>query len=60
MAKTRFRYNETSCRYEPFYIKGKTLRNRTLLFLSLSFALAVGSYFYILKYIPSLDEIFLT
>lgn len=60
MAKTRFRYNETTCRYEPFYIRGKTLRNRMLLFLTLSSILAVGSYLYILKYIPSLDEIFLT
>lgn len=59
MAKTRFRYNEKTCRYEPFYIRGKALRNRMLLFLSLSLALAVGSYLYVLKYIPSLDEMFL-
>lgn len=60
MAKTRFRYNETTCRYEPFYVKGKVLRNRMLLFLSLSFVIAVSAYLYVLKYIPSLDEMFLT
>lgn len=60
MAKIRFRYNEKTCRYEPFYIKGKVLRNRMLLFLSLSLALSLGSYVYVLKYIPSLDEMFLT
>lgn len=60
MARTRFRYNEKTCKYEPFYVKGKVLRNRILLFVFLSFALAVGSYAYVLKYIPSLDEIFLT
>lgn len=56
---TRFRYNATTCRYEPFYVQGKVLRNRVILFLSLSLSLAIGSYIYVLKYIPSLDEIFL-
>lgn len=56
---TRFRYNEATCKYEPFFVKGKVLRNRVLAFLSLSLALAFGSYLYLLKYIPSLDEIFL-
>ena len=59
MAKTQFRYNHTTCRYEPFYVKGKVLRNRMLFFLAFSFILAMGAYFYVLKYIPSLDEIFL-
>ena len=57
---TRFRYNPTTCRYEPFYVKGRVLRNRLLLFMSLSFFLALGSYLYVLRYVPSLDEIFLT
>ena len=56
---TKFRYNKETCRYEPFYVKGKVLRNRMLVFLFFSLALAVGSYFYLLRYIPSLDEIFL-
>jgi murein DD-endopeptidase MepM/ murein hydrolase activator NlpD len=59
MARTQFRYNEATCRYEPFYVKGKVLRNRILIFTCLSFVLAFGSYIYVLKYIPSLDEIFL-
>src|SRR5687768_10722856 len=60
MAKTRFRYNEKTCRYEPFYVRGKVLRNRMLLFFTLSLALALASYCFVLKYIPSLDEMFLT
>lgn len=56
---TRFRYNAATCRYEPFYVKGRVLRNRILLFLSLSFLLALGGYTWLLKYVPSLDEIFL-
>jgi murein DD-endopeptidase MepM/ murein hydrolase activator NlpD len=56
---TQFRYNEATCKYEPFFVAGKILRSRVLLFLSLSLFLAFGSYLYVLKYIPSLDEIFL-
>lgn len=56
---TRYRYNPATCRYEPFYVKGRVLRHRVLLFLSLSLILAAGGYVYLLKYIPSLDEIFL-
>lgn len=58
--RIRYRYNETTCRYEPFHVTGKVLRNRMLVFLTISLALAVGSYVYVLKYIPSLDELFLT
>jgi len=57
---TRYRYNPATCRYEPFYVKGRVLRQRVLLFLSFSFLLALGGYAYLLKYIPSLDEIFLS
>lgn len=60
MGKMKYRYNEANCRYEPFYVKGKVLRNRMLIFLSLSFTLALGAYSCILQYIPSLDELFLT
>lgn len=56
---TRFRYNATTCKYEPYYITGKVLRLRILTFLSLSLFIAVGAYVYLLRYIPSLDEIFL-
>ena len=59
MAKTLFRYNETTCRYEPFYIKGKALRRRMMLFLFLALVLALGSYLNVIRYIPSLDEMLL-
>lgn len=55
----RFRYNKETCRYEPFYIKGKMLRNRIFTFMASSLVLALVSYVYVLKYIPSLDELFL-
>lgn len=56
---TRFRYNVTTCKYEPFFVSGKVLRNRIVVFLCLSLAVAIGAYTYVLKYIPSLDEMFL-
>lgn len=56
---TKFRYNVTTCKYEPFVVTGKVLRNRILLFLTLSFIVAFGAFTCILKFIPSLDEVFL-
>ena len=60
MSRTRYRYNSVTCRYEPFYIKGKVLRSRMLIFLSVSLTIALTGYYCVLKYIPSLDELFLT
>ena len=56
---TRFRYNATTCKYEPHFVTGKMLRNRILMFMSLSLVLAIIAYCHVLKFIPSLDEIFL-
>ena len=56
---TRFRYNATTCKYEPHFVTGKMLRNRILMFMSLSLVLAIIAYSHVLKFIPSLDEIFL-
>ncbi len=56
---TRFRYNDTTCKYEPYYVTAKVLRRKILLFLSLSLVIALTAYVYLLRFIPSLDEIFL-
>lgn len=56
---TKFRYNPLTCRYEPFYIKGKILRNRILTFLVISFAVAGVSSLYLLSYLPSINEMLL-
>ena len=37
----KFSYNPATCRYEPWYLKGKALRNRVILFIV--FALILGS-----------------
>jgi murein DD-endopeptidase MepM/ murein hydrolase activator NlpD len=59
MARTKFRYNPVTCRYEPYYVKGKTLRKRFFLFLFLSLAVASGGYRWINNYFETLDELLL-
>ena len=56
---TRFRYNATTCKYEPYFVTGKILRTRLLIFLSISLVLAIIGYYQVIRFIPSLDEIFL-
>ena len=56
---SRFRYNATTCKYEPHFVTGKVLRNRVLIFLTLSLALAIGGYSFVVKYIASIDEMLL-
>ena len=60
MGKTRFRYNPLTCRYEPFYVRGKVLRQRVLAFFSASTLIAVIAYFATIQYFESLDELLLT
>jgi hypothetical protein len=52
----KYKYNETTCRYEPFYVKGKALRMRILVFFTISFLMALGGYFYTVSYFDSIDE----
>jgi murein DD-endopeptidase MepM/ murein hydrolase activator NlpD len=59
MAATRFRYNPETCRYEPFYIKGKTLRNKILVFTLLSLTVAAIGYVYLNRYFETIDELLL-
>lgn len=59
MARTKFRYNPETCRYEPFYLKGKHLRQRMLIFLALSLAVATGGYYYLKNYFETVDEFLL-
>lgn len=51
----RYIYNKETCAYERYQLKGRSLRNRALVILSLSFVLATGGYFTFLKYSKPLD-----
>jgi murein DD-endopeptidase MepM/ murein hydrolase activator NlpD len=59
MGKRKFKYNPETCRYEPFYVKGKDRRQRVLIFLSLSFCVALGGYFGLHHYFETIDEVLL-
>lgn len=59
MARIRYRYNVEACKYEPWYLKGKALRNKVLIFMALSLTIAaIGCTLYIQR-IGSFDEIVL-
>src|SRR4051812_3868249 len=59
MARTKYRYNPETCRYEPFYLKGRALRASMLKFLIVSMVVATGGYFYIRNYFETIDEFLL-
>lgn len=59
MARARYIYNPATCRYEPWYPKGKTLRGRVAIFLFLSLLVAFGGYVAYIRAIGSVDEMVL-
>lgn len=59
MPKIKYRYNPATCKYEPWYLKGKDLWKRTFLFLGMSFVLAAGTAVWFTQKIGSIDEILL-
>lgn len=57
MAKKKFIYNKETCRFEPFYVRGKLLRKRILLFVALAFSLAAGTYYATISKLETLSEL---
>ena len=57
MPRQRYTYNAATCRYEPFYVKGKLLKRKMLIFLAACFAFALAGYFSCIPYVESLSEI---
>jgi murein DD-endopeptidase MepM/ murein hydrolase activator NlpD len=60
MARTKFKYNPVTCRYEPFKLRGKALRNRVLGFLSISLVMALAGYYFTIQSFQSFDEMLLS
>jgi murein DD-endopeptidase MepM/ murein hydrolase activator NlpD len=60
MPKTKYRYNPVTCKYEPWYLRGRDLWKRTLLFLVTSFSLATAGAIWFTQQIGSIDEILLS
>lgn len=59
MARTKFKYNPETCRYEPFYVKGKALRQRLLIFIFICAVVSVAGYFWLNRYFETIDELLL-
>ncbi len=59
MGKAKYRYNPDTCRYEPFYLKGRALRERAMVFVMIATVVATGGYFYIRNYFETIDEFLL-
>lgn len=49
-------YNHETCRFEPYHIRGRALRQQVLRFFMLSFLIALGGYFYCAGYFMSFEE----
>ena len=60
MGKINYRYNPETCKYEPCYANGIVLRNRVLIFLSISFIIALCCFGFYRSYFQSFDEFVLT
>jgi murein DD-endopeptidase MepM/ murein hydrolase activator NlpD len=56
MARIQYTYNHETCKYEPFYVRGKRLRNNILVFLALSFLIALAGYFWLINQYVTIDE----
>ena len=59
MARIKYQYNPDTLRYEPWRLKGKSLRIRTLVLFSISLSLALVAYSFYTQYVGSIDEIIL-
>jgi murein DD-endopeptidase MepM/ murein hydrolase activator NlpD len=60
MARARYRYNPETCRYEPFYLKGKALRRRFLVFMTVSLTLGLIASALYIRQAGSFDEMILS
>jgi hypothetical protein len=56
MTRTRYRYNPQTCRYEPYFVRGKALRKQVLIFFATSLLLAIGACVFYVNQVGSFDE----
>ena len=59
MPAIKYIYNPQTCRYEPFYVRGKTLWKKVSVFLFLSLLVASGGYFWAINKYETIDEMLL-
>ena len=59
MARIKYTYNPKTCKYEPWYLRGKALQDQVAIFIGLSILAAFGFYAVFTKQYDSLDELLL-
>ncbi|HYC86679.1 MAG TPA: M23 family metallopeptidase [Chryseosolibacter sp.] len=57
MGKALYRYNPTTCRYEPVFLEGRIFWKKFSLLLICSSVLAIAGYVFTVRYFDSYDEI---
>jgi len=60
MARVRYTYNPETCRYEPFYLKGRGLRKRFLGFVGTALLLSLTAAVIYVQQMGSFDEMILS
>lgn len=56
MSKIKYIYNPRTCKYEPWYLRGKALQDQVAIFVALSILLALGLFWAFTQNFDSLDE----
>ena len=56
MSSVKYKYNPKTCKYEPWYLKGRALQDRVALFIGLSMLLAGGFFYAFVNNFDSLNE----
>lgn len=60
MLRAKYRYNPATCKYEPYYLRGKILWHRIMFFTSMSLLVAFAGFVWFTQQIGSIDEIWLS
>ena len=56
MSGVKYTYNPKTCKYEPWYLKGRALQDQVALFIGLSLLLAGGFFYAFVSNFDSLNE----
>jgi murein DD-endopeptidase MepM/ murein hydrolase activator NlpD len=60
MARIRYRYNPDTCKYEPWYLKGKALKKKFFIFVTTALILATAASVIYVRQMGSFDEMILS
>jgi len=56
MSKVKYKYNPKTCKYEPWYLRGRALQDQVAIFIALSLLIAGGFFYAFVTNFDSLHE----